>query len=61
MEHWRTSLSNHWSGNAWCITCKDNVDFIGSLKTTESGRQLAQGTCPSCGTPVNRILSKAPQ
>lgn len=49
------------NGNAYCITCKDNVDFVGLLKITESGRKLVQGTCPSCGTPVNRLLSKAPQ
>ncbi|HEU5425892.1 MAG TPA: DUF5679 domain-containing protein [Actinocrinis sp.] len=26
---------------------------------SDSGRRMAQGTCPTCGTKVNRILGKA--
>jgi hypothetical protein len=26
---------------------------------SQSGRRMAQGTCPVCGTKLNRILGKA--
>lgn len=51
--------SSPWSGSAYCVNCEENVEFTGSLKTTESGRRMAQGKCPRCETLVNRILGKA--
>ena len=38
------------------------AQFPGSkaeVKVSESGRRMAQGTCPVCGTKMNRILGKA--
>jgi hypothetical protein len=29
------------------------------VKISDSGRRMAQGICPVCGTKVNRILGKA--
>ncbi len=29
----------------------------GEVKTTANGRQMAQGTCPVCGTKVTRFLA----
>ena len=34
-------------------------DFEGTVKVSDSGRRMAQGICPVCGTKVNRILGKA--
>jgi hypothetical protein len=48
-----------YEGNAYCVKCKQNVDFLGILKTSDSGRRMAQGKCPVCDTRVNRILGKA--
>jgi hypothetical protein len=45
--------------NGYCVKCKEKRDFQGEVKTTESGRRMAQGTCPVCGTKMNRILGKA--
>jgi hypothetical protein len=50
-----------WTGSAYCISCKGNVDFDGFVKTTDSGRRMASGNCPRCGTSVNRILGTASQ
>lgn len=46
-------------GEAYCVKCKDKRYFIGTIKTADSGRRMAQGTCHECGTKLNRILGKA--
>jgi Domain of unknown function (DUF5679) len=45
--------------NGYCVKCKEKRDFDGEVKVSESGRRMAQGTCPVCGTKMNRILGKA--
>ena len=45
--------------NGYCVKCKDKRDFEGEVKVSESGRRMAQGICPVCGTKMNRILGKA--
>lgn len=47
-----------YEGTAFCVTCKHNVEFVGVVKLSDSGRRMAQGRCPSCSTKVNRILGK---
>ena len=47
------------SYNGYCVKCKEKRDFEGEVKVSESGRRMAQGTCPVCGTKMNRILGKA--
>jgi hypothetical protein len=47
------------SYNGYCVKCKEKRDFDGDVKVSESGRRMAQGTCPVCGTKMNRILGKA--
>jgi hypothetical protein len=47
------------SYNGYCVKCKDKRDFDGEVKVSESGRRMAQGLCPVCGTKMNRILGKA--
>ena len=48
-----------YEGNAYCVKCKDIRDFVGTIKTADSGRRMAQGKCDKCGTRLNRILGKA--
>lgn len=43
-------------GDAYCVRCKVKRDFEGLVITAESGRRMAKGVCPVCGTNVNRIL-----
>ncbi|MEP6462350.1 MAG: DUF5679 domain-containing protein [Frankiaceae bacterium] len=45
--------------NGYCVKCKEKRDFEGEVRETESGRRMAQGPCPVCGTKMNRILGKA--
>ncbi|MFL6077373.1 MAG: DUF5679 domain-containing protein [Mycobacteriales bacterium] len=45
--------------NGYCVKCKDKRDFEGQVVTTDSGRRMAKGKCPVCGTTMNRILGKA--
>ena len=49
---------NVYHGNAYCVKCKELRDFEGTIKTSDSGRRMAMGKCPVCGTKVNRILGK---
>jgi Zn finger protein HypA/HybF involved in hydrogenase expression len=52
-------MAESYKGEAYCVKCKDKVQFEGSVKVSDSGRRMAQGICPKCGTKVNRILGKA--
>ena len=68
-RNWRTkndpppysppTTSGPYLGSAYCVKCKENVEFTGVIRTSDSGRQMAQGNCPRCDTKVNRILGKA--
>jgi hypothetical protein len=42
---------------AYCIKCRKKRPIKnGVVKETANGRNIAQGTCPVCGTKVNRFL-----
>jgi hypothetical protein len=45
--------------NGYCVKCKEKRDFEGEVVTSDSGRRMAKGQCPVCGTKMNRILGKA--
>ena len=47
------------SYEGYCVKCKEKRTFEGEVRTSDSGRRMAQGPCPVCGTKVNRILGKA--
>ena len=51
--------NNVYEGSAYCVKCKQARNFTGTIRTSDSGRQMAHGNCPICGTKVNRILGKA--
>ena len=44
--------------NGYCVKCKEKRDFTGEV-VEANGRRMAKGTCPKCGTKMNRILGKA--
>ena len=46
------------SYNGYCVKCKDKRDLDGDIAET-NGRRMAEGTCPVCGTRMNRIQGKA--
>jgi RNase P subunit RPR2 len=42
---------------AYCVKCRKKVQVkTGTVKESSNGRKMAQGTCPTCGTKVNRFL-----
>lgn len=45
--------------NGYCVKCKEKRDFEGTVAVSKTGMRMAKGTCPVCGTTVNRILGKA--
>src|SRR3954471_1426013 len=47
------------SYEGYCVKCKEKRTFDGEVRVSDSGRRMAQGTCPVCGTKMNRILGKA--
>ena len=52
-------MAETWSGEFYCVKCKEKRDFEGEVVTSDSGRRMAKGSCPVCGTKMNRILGKA--
>jgi len=55
----RAVMAETYTGEAYCVKCKEKRDFTGEIKVSDSGRRMAQGICPVCGTKLNRILGKA--
>ncbi len=45
--------------NGYCVKCKEKRDFDGQVVVNDKGTRMAQGSCPVCGTKMNRILGKA--
>jgi ssDNA-binding Zn-finger/Zn-ribbon topoisomerase 1 len=44
----------------YCVKCKTNREMKDmTLTTASNGRTMAKGTCPTCGTKMNKFLSKA--
>ena len=42
----------------YCVKCRKTQTIKdATVKETANGRQMAQGTCPVCGTKVTRFLS----
>ena len=52
----RRSMANH---EGYCVKCKEKREFDGNEVTLANGRRAAQGTCPTCGTKMNRMLGKS--
>ncbi len=48
-----------YQGEFYCVKCKEKREAEGRVVET-NGRRMAKGTCPVCGTNLNRILGKAP-
>jgi hypothetical protein len=42
----------------YCVKCREKRKFDGTVKEMANGRKAAQGTCPVCGTKMNRMLGK---
>lgn len=47
-----------YKGDFYCVKCKEKRQAEGYVVET-NGRRMAKGTCPTCGTNLNRILGKA--
>ena len=42
----------------YCVKCRQKRTVKdGKVEETAKGRRMAKGTCPVCGTKVNRFLS----
>lgn len=42
---------------AYCMKCKTQVEVKDPVETvTKNGRPMVKGTCPTCGTKVNKFL-----
>jgi Zn finger protein HypA/HybF involved in hydrogenase expression len=44
---------------AYCVKCKTKRVMKDPHETTTNGRRMMKGTCPECGTNMNRIMGKA--
>src|SRR2546423_14504149 len=55
--HWRSN-SQMASYEGYCVKCREKRQFEGQEVELANGRKAAQGTCPVCGTKMNRMLGK---
>src|SRR5437588_3920917 len=46
------------SYEGYCVKCREKRTFDGQEVELANGRRAAQGTCPVCGTKMNRMLGK---
>jgi len=51
-------MAETYKGDFYCVKCKEKREAEGKVVET-NGRRMAKGTCPVCGTNLNRILGKA--
>jgi hypothetical protein len=42
----------------YCVKCREKREFDGAIVELANGRNAAQGTCPTCGTKMTRMLGK---
>lgn len=41
----------------YCVKCKEKKQIQGGHEeTTDKGRRVAKGVCPTCGTKITRFL-----
>lgn len=52
------TMAETYKGEFYCVKCKEKRETEGEVVVT-NGRKMAKGTCPVCGTKLNRILGKA--
>jgi hypothetical protein len=52
-------MADMFEGEAYCVKCKAKRSIKGEIQVKESGRRMAQGPCPECGTKVTTFLAKA--
>ncbi len=53
------SETETYSGEAYCVKCKEKRAFDGEVVVNAKGTKMAKGKCSVCGTTLNRILGKA--
>jgi transcription elongation factor Elf1 len=52
-------MAESWSGEFYCVKCKEKREATGEIKVNDKGTKMAKAVCPVCGTNLNRILGKA--
>ena len=52
-------MAETWSGEFYCVKCKEKREAEGEVKTNDKGTRMAKAVCPVCSTNLNRILGKA--
>jgi len=51
-------MAESYTGEAYCVKCKEQRPFTGEVEE-KNGRRSAKGTCPTCGTKMNKFLPSA--
>lgn len=51
-------MSDTYSGEGFCVKCREKKQFDGPITEAANGRRMAKGKCPTCGTTLTRFLAK---
>lgn len=52
-------MSESWSGEFYCVKCREKREATGHLEVNDRGTRLAKAVCPACATNLTRILGRA--
>src|SRR5690606_25867349 len=55
----RAVMAETWSGEFYCVKCKEKREAEGEVRVNDKGTKMAKAVCPVCSTNLNRILGKA--
>jgi hypothetical protein len=55
----RPAMAETWSGEFYCVKCKEKREASGEVQVNDKGTRMAKAKCPVCGTNLNRILGRA--
>ena len=48
-------MAETWSGEFYCVKCKEKREAEGEVKVNDKGTRMAKAVCPVCSTNLNRI------
>ena len=46
-------MAETWSGEFYCVKCKEKREAEGEIKVNDKGTKMAKGVCPVCGELVD--------
>jgi hypothetical protein len=49
-------MAETWTGEIYCVKCKEKREATGDVQVNDKGRRAAKAVCPVCSTNLTRFL-----